>query len=87
MTDTPITIEKGHRVPPRRSKYQFGKMRTGDSIFVADGVIKQQSLRNIVHYHMKRNGILLTVRRVEGGFRVWRLPQPRKRKPDVTEGN
>jgi hypothetical protein len=70
-------IEKNIPVPPRRGKFKYplGQMKIGDSFFVKQEDSNNGQIRFASSYFAKRNkGYLFTVRKVEGGFRVWRIP-------------
>lgn len=64
-------IEKGIKVPTKaHSKYPFDKMKVGDSFLVP---AEQQNHARVTAYaYAKRNNIKIVVRKVDGGFRIWR---------------
>jgi hypothetical protein len=74
-------IEKGIEVPAKKifvgkSVYPFATMEVGDSFFVpqVDGKPKTDgSLRSSARQAAKKFGFKFTVRRVDGGFRCWRV--------------
>lgn len=75
-------IEKGIEVPAkkilagRNSVYPFATMEVGDSFFVpqVDGKPKTDgSIRSAARQVAKKLGFKFTVRRVDGGFRCWRV--------------
>ena len=80
MSDIPI--EKGIPVPESRAgripvRYPWGKMEIGDSFFVASDNPErlQRTLTSAARGWVVRSqaaGRQFTVRRVDGGVRVWR---------------
>ena len=66
-----ITIDKGVPLQTNRQKYPFAQMAIGDSFFVAD--ISSLKLSSAASYWDKRHGTKFTVRKVDGGVRVWRI--------------
>lgn len=64
-------IEKDVPIPEvsgkGRSKYPFYEMAVGDSIFS-----ENVSIRQAAYAHARRNNKTFIVRKVEGGYRVWR---------------
>lgn len=69
-------IEKGVAIPPRglgqgrRSKYPWATIQPGDSFKVRTK--KLTTVRGI-YLCAANKGIKVSVRREEGGFRVWRI--------------
>ena len=66
-------IEKGILIPPpvRRTKYPFGQMEVGDSVFIADdggGRVIAAACE-----YGKRHNKKFSCRTVDGGVRVWRI--------------
>ena len=75
-----ITIDKGVPVPPLRtrvSKYPWPSMAVGDSFFIEatpEGMkARSASLSRGATAAGKKLGTQFTVRKVEGGVRVWRV--------------
>lgn len=70
-------IEKGIPVPKRIERggrsplYPFKEMGIGDSIFIPGDRSKHPT--NWHGYYAKRTGFKFVIRKVEGGFRVWRV--------------
>lgn len=68
-----IQIEVGIPIPPdarslRTPKYPLAQMKVGDSFFSA-----KTGLSRLVSIYKKKNlGTNFTVRKVDGGWRVWR---------------
>jgi len=57
-----------------KSKYPFGEMSIGDSFFVSDyDSITHGRLRSAAQSYGKKNSMKFTVRKVDGGIRVWRI--------------
>lgn len=71
-----ITVEKGRPIPPpTKSKYPFRDMEIGDSFWVPDGrnaEATKNNVRSAATCYSRRNGGRFTVRRDNGGYRVWR---------------
>ena len=70
-----ITIEKGIEIPnqkwariKRKPKYPFQEMEMGDSFFV-----KNDAARASAHNFAKENKVAFTSRKVDGGYRIWRI--------------
>jgi hypothetical protein len=69
-----VRIEQGVTVPTNRSKYPFGDMEPGDSILF--GMAKQaQSCRvaALRFTRMHQPTWVFTLRKVDGGWRLWRI--------------
>jgi len=71
-------IEKGIPVAQRitgKSKYPFAEMNIGDSFFVPceEGMSKGTRSRLSIAAAKNKHIMLCTVRKVAGGFRVWRI--------------
>lgn len=66
-------IEKGIEIPEKSlsSIYPFEIMEVGDSFFV-DDIKKYEALLSRKAYLFKKFNIKISVRRVDGGIRVWR---------------
>lgn len=68
-------IERGVLMPSRRStesKYPFLELEIGDSFFVPEDANKDNNIRASAHSVGFRNSKKFSVRKVDGGFRVWR---------------
>jgi hypothetical protein len=69
MPDEEFKIEKGVPIPqPSMKRWPFDKMEIGDSFFSAD-----KKVQSAAHSWAGINQAKMTVRKVEGGFRVWRI--------------
>jgi hypothetical protein len=75
-----ITIDKGIPVPPlrmRHSKYPWAEMVVGDSFFIeaaaADLKARAANLSRGATSAGKQLGRRFTVRKADGGVRVWRI--------------
>ena len=76
-------IEKEIPIPKNRNpgaleKFPFEKMKVNDSFFVPVSFINENyknksSFQSTVCYSGKRHGRKYTVRKVENGYRVWRI--------------
>ena len=70
-----IKIEKGIPIPAGQQgaprKYPFDEMEIGDSFLVAEEKIR--SVRALASLAKKKNGMKVATRKVDGGFRVWRI--------------
>jgi hypothetical protein len=72
-------IESGVPLPEPvsgRASYPFGSMNVGDSFFVAaahDDLLARDRLASAASYFGIRNKMKFARRKVDGGFRVWRL--------------
>jgi hypothetical protein len=78
-----IPVDKGIPVPDHSNAgghgqrvYPFTSMDVGDSFFVPylggrPDVLK--SLRSLAPYYRNKQGVRFTVRKVDGGVRVWRI--------------
>jgi hypothetical protein len=75
--ESDVKIEKNIPIPGIRGgaltrKYPFNEMEVGDSIFVE----KRKGLYNpgnAAGNYGKTHGMKFSVRKVEGGFRIWRI--------------
>lgn len=73
-----IKIDKGIELPPGRTtrKYPWREMEIGDSFYVSDdefpGLYGHERFRTLVSAAGTRMGLRFSVRKVEGGLRVWR---------------
>ena len=67
-TPVSIKIESGSPIPPKpcRRKYHFEQMKVGDSFLHAG---------KIDHLYLSASRVKaqITVRKVDGGFRVWKI--------------
>jgi hypothetical protein len=70
MEDETMEIQKG--VPMPTQKYPLDDMDIGDSIFF-DSDTKRHQLDNAVQRVRYRTGRKFTIRKVDGGFRLWRV--------------
>ena len=73
-----IRVEKGIKVPqlPKHNRYPFKDMTVGDSFMVSYNEMPAggaQNVRTAAYHTGKINGTKFTVRRVDGGVRVWRI--------------
>lgn len=68
VKDTGLKIERNIPVPTQRSAYPINLMKAGDSFLVA--VVGQA---NSARGAFNRLGIKCMTRKVDGGFRVWRV--------------
>jgi len=70
-------IEKGIAIPERKGgtvKYPFEQMEVGDSFFVPESAeVRRSNFSNSASSYGKRTGKKFTVRKVEGGWRCWRV--------------
>lgn len=74
-------IEKNIPVPPKGNKkkksrkYPLDKMEVGDSFFIKGYTLKKyRNISSTIFLHKKRNpGAVFTVRKMEGGIRVFRI--------------
>lgn len=76
QTDKPtFQIEKGVPRPAKRQRtvYPFREMEIGDSFFVSGENSERSRLINAASWFGTRNGVKLSVRKVDGGARVWRI--------------
>jgi len=73
-----MEIEQNIPIPPRhrhRLKYPFRDMAVGDSVLIPLDVNSKEDetrVRGAANVFRRRTGWKLTVRKSEGGFRVWR---------------
>ena len=73
-----MKIEKGVPMPESnnlRGKYPFEQMEIGDSFVIHDvqGRNVRTALSNAVAYYQNKSQQKFATRRVDGGWRVWRL--------------
>ena len=70
-------IEKDVPTPTetqRTAKYPFGKMEVGDSIFISSEESPPSGSYSASSYYALRHPELkFTTRKVEGGYRIWRI--------------
>jgi hypothetical protein len=66
---TGVARVKGEREP----RYPVDKMRPGDSFFVEKQSDRINAMRVAKEIYGKVEGVKFTSRRVENGFRIWRL--------------
>lgn len=72
-----IAIEKGLEIPPLTTKkYPWGEMDIGDSFFVPMGE-NEEKTKNMIRCAAgafgRRKNMKFSVRKMDGGFRVWRI--------------
>lgn len=72
-----MEIEKGVPIPPKRRERNswlpfFEKMEIGDSVFVTSSLRNQISV-NAANYKRRHPNWNYTIRKVEGGRRLWRI--------------
>ena len=72
-----IKVEKGVEIPPMKAhnKYPWDRLEVGDSFFVTLTNRNEHSLRSSLAAcanNRSRRGNKFIVRKVDGGFRVWR---------------
>lgn len=83
MTDcsqTLATIERGIPLPnPQRHRFKvpFREMAIGDSVFVKDDQIATVAA-NASNHSSRHPGFRFTHRKVPGGYRIWRIPAPKR---------
>lgn len=67
-------IERGIPLPPasKARKYSFDEMEVGDSVFFED-VSLRRKFYNAAKAMGKRHGYKFSSRKVDGGFRIWRV--------------
>ena len=79
---TEFKIDKGVPLPQPRRKYPLDKMKVGDSFFLPVETPRTKVIDNRIRstlYSTSRNqNIHITIRKVQGGFRVWRTSGSRK---------
>ena len=70
-------VEKGIPFPRVRLRYPFREMKVGDSFFMpcADEEKRRIARRLSSTTSNPKNGGRFTVRRVEGGVRVWKIEE------------
>ncbi|MBB4039134.1 hypothetical protein GGR34_000769 [Microvirga flocculans] len=68
-----IKIEKGIPIPNahRERRYPWGDMEVGDSIFIPNTT--SERIAPTAHDYGRRHKRKFSVRKVEGGVRVWRV--------------
>jgi hypothetical protein len=68
-----FAIEKGVPIPlPKKAgKYPWRTMEVGDSFFVAN--VGHKDFATNASQARKRTGFKFTLRKVEGGVRIWRI--------------
>ena len=69
-------IEKGVPLAAKRAydhKYPFSSMEIGDSFFAPCDETARNRITTSVSYASKRYGTKYVTRKVDGGFRVWRI--------------
>lgn len=75
MSDPEVKIEKGIPMPAGKSKKMVlslvEKMAVGDS-FILNDAPSYAHTQSRIQYARKKVGVKLIVRKVEGGFRIWR---------------
>ena len=69
----PIPSRKGGQGGPKRVFPGIEQMGVGDSYFVPKELKAQKRTSSIIANHSKRLGFKFTIRKVEGGCRVWRI--------------
>jgi len=70
---TKFVIEKGVPVaPPGNSIYPFGELDVGDSFLLPTGAGNASAFRRSASLWAARHGAKVTIRKVDGGVRVWR---------------
>ncbi len=72
-----ITVEKGRPIPPLTTKkYPWSDMEVGDSFWVPMGE-NEEKTKNMVRCAAtafgRRRNMKFSVRKNDGGFRVWRI--------------
>jgi hypothetical protein len=71
---TKFVIEKGVPVAAHGNAiYPFGEMEVGDSFILPNGAGNASSFRRSAALWAARNNAKVTIRKVDGGLRVWRL--------------
>lgn len=65
-------IDKNIPAPTARGKYNFSSLCVGDSIFF-EGLGHDSNPVAAAKRFARRNGKKITVRKVQGGIRVWRI--------------
>lgn len=75
-TDTVIEVSldsESHPIPKRKS-YPFAQMEIGDSMFF-ESLREVESAQNSAYSYANHhgNGFKTTRRKVEGGYRLWRV--------------
>jgi len=72
----PLRIDKNVPIPPPVSsgKYPFKRMDIGDSFFIPLCKTRpEESLRCSIYNCAKRARMKVTMRKVTGGYRCWRI--------------
>lgn len=69
-----LTVDSGIPIPAdaQREKYPFPVMQIGDSFLLPD-VESAKNARSAAWMYSKRHGTKFSCRRVEDGWRVWRV--------------
>ena len=65
-----MKIDKGIPYPARKAKYPFNEMDVGDSFFIEAGFDAARSSSAVFG---SRNNKKFSFRKVDGGFRCWRI--------------
>ena len=65
-------IDNNIPVPAARSKYNFSNLGVGDSIFF-EGLGHDSNPVAAAKIFARRSGKKITVRKVQGGIRIWRI--------------
>ena len=83
MTDENFKIDRDVPLPKNNHslKYDFDQMNVGDSIFVEEGTpaatfspkATSPRIAQAAAAHARKFGKKFTTRKVEGGYRTWRL--------------
>jgi hypothetical protein len=74
--ERPISVEKGIPIESKvgrgaAARYPFAQMEVGDSFFVPGK--RSGQLSNHCSYQRLKTGRRFTIRKVDGGVRVWRI--------------
>jgi hypothetical protein len=74
-----LEVENGVEMPAarkgpsgREEKYGFSRLQPGQSVFIADES-EAINARRAASAYGKRHGMKMTSRKVDGGFRIWRV--------------
>ena len=73
---TKIKIDKGIEIPHRRmlkTRYPVREMEIGDSFLIHDGEAPSKYIGSYSFLFSKMTGFKFMCRKVEGGFRYWRV--------------
>ena len=77
MNTLAITVDKNRPIPPLTNRrYPFGQMEVGDSFWLPIGQNEEQTKNNIrcaASAYGRRKNMRFSVRKSEGGLRVWRV--------------